>query len=148
MICENYAEIRITELLKSSRQNFHQANLSFPLFDDIKVCVKRVLETYLEKTLMHRDSEKVFISYRAPYQPVSTATISRWIKLGLAMAGVDMTRFTPHSTRSAAASKGAAAFVPVDNILKVAGWSQESTFRKFYQRPIRSFAFVNKLSST
>ena len=32
--------------------------------------------------------------------------------------------------------KAAAAAVPVDVILATAGWSTESTFRRFYKRPV------------
>ena len=33
-------------------------------------------------------------------------------------------------------SKAAAAAVPVDAILATAGWSTESTFQRFYKRPV------------
>ena len=43
--------------------------------------------------------------------------------------------FTPHSTRAASASKADTRF-PLETILKTTAWSEESTFRKFYNKPI------------
>jgi hypothetical protein len=40
-------------------------------------------------------------------------------------------------------SKAAAAAVSVDFVLAIAGWSAESTFRKFYNRPV---ALTNQMS--
>ena len=44
------------------------------------------------------------------------------------MAGFDISTFTAHSTSSAAADYG----ITSNDILKVADWSTESVFRKFY----------------
>ena len=53
----------------------------------------------------------------------------------LAQAGVDTSKFSAHSTRAASTSK-AAVSLPVDVILATAGWTNESTFRKFYNKPV------------
>lgn len=50
----------------------------------------------------------------------------------LSDAGIDMTIFTPHSTRGASTS----AVVGKIPILKTAGWASESVFRKFYKREV------------
>ena len=47
-------------------------------------------------------------------------------------AGVDTTIFTPHSTRAAATSKAKTASVPIQEILKTAGWSSLRCFDRFY----------------
>ncbi|XP_013395831.1 uncharacterized protein LOC106171928 [Lingula anatina] len=52
------------------------------------------------------------------------------------MAGIDMEKFTPHSTRSAASSQAKLAKVPLDTILKTAGWSKDCTFAKYYDKEI------------
>ena len=76
-----------------------------------------------------------------PFKAVTSATIGRWIKTVLTQAGIDTNVFTSHSTRSV--SEAAAAAVPVDVILATAGWSTESTFRRFYKRPV---ALTNQMS--
>ena len=47
-----------------------------------------------------------------------------------------MSVFTPYSTRAAATSTAARASVPIQTILKTAGWSRESTFAKYYKKPL------------
>ena len=49
-----------------------------------------------------------------------------------------METFTVHSTRSAATSAAKAAQVPVDTIIKTAGWSGECSFAKYYDKPLTS----------
>lgn len=49
---------------------------------------------------------------------------------------IDINRFSSHSTRSAAVSKAKYVSVPIDDILKVAGWSNIGTFGKFYDKKI------------
>lgn len=49
---------------------------------------------------------------------------------------IDINRFSSHSTRSAAVSKAKYVSVPIDDILKVAGWSNIGTFGKFYDKKL------------
>ena len=49
--------------------------------------------------------------------------------------GVDTKQFSAHSTRAAYTSN-AASSIPVDIILTTVGWSEESTSRKFYNKPV------------
>ena len=51
-------------------------------------------------------------------------------------AGINTSVFKPHSTRSAATSAAKAANVPIHEIMNTAGWRSDSTFAKFYDRPI------------
>lgn len=50
-------------------------------------------------------------------------------------AGIDLSKFAPHSTRSAATSK-AAMTLPLSTIMENVGWSQESTFALHYKKPL------------
>ena len=54
----------------------------------------------------------------------------------LRQAGINLSQFGSHSTRAAAASAASLANVPLQTILKTAGWSQASTFRKLYDKPV------------
>ena len=61
----------------------------------------------------------------------------------MAAAGIDLTVFSPHSTMSTSSSK-AALKLPLATILSMVGWSRESTFARFYRRPlVRSGLFAN-----
>ena len=97
----------------------------------------RTLEYYLERTLPVRAVEHTafLLSYVTPFAPVGSSTVGCWIKNLLDQSGVDTSFFKTHSTRAASASK-ANQTVRIDAVLKHIGWSTESTFRKFYQKPI------------
>ena len=80
-------------------------------------------------------STKLLLSYVKPFSPVGVNTVGRWIKASLGLSGIDTTIFKAHSTRSACVSK-ASQVAPVDTILKYVGCASDSTFRKFYNKPI------------
>ena len=101
----------------------------------------KTLLAYLARTKEFRQSEqqkhaKLFISFNKPHAAVSKDTIARWVKLMISMAGVDTTVFKAGSVRPAAASKAKAMAVPVTCIMQKAGWSRETTFARFYDKPI------------
>ena len=51
-------------------------------------------------------------------------------------SGIDVHTYTGHRVRAAATSKAKAMMIPLSGIWKTAGWSQESTFSKFYNKTI------------
>ena len=59
------------------------------------------------------------------------------------LAGIDTTRFKPHSIRSSSTSAAAIAKVPVDTILRTAGWSGHCTFAKYYKKPIQNHCRIS-----
>ncbi|GFO27384.1 reverse transcriptase/ribonuclease h/methyltransferase [Plakobranchus ocellatus] len=61
--------------------------------------------------------------------------VCRWIKLTLTKSGIDTSIFKAHSTRAAAAT-AAARTSDVSLVLRSAGWTKETTFAKFYNKPI------------
>ena len=63
-------------------------------------------------------------------------TLGRWIKTVLEGAGIDMSLFKSHSTRHASATAAFAADIPIDEILKRAGWSNAMTFKRFYCKSV------------
>ena len=63
-------------------------------------------------------------------------SIAHWIKMMLSKSGVDTSKFTVGSVRSAAASKAKAMAVPIASNLATAGWSNKTTFARFYDRPL------------
>ena len=59
------------------------------------------------------------------------------------MAGVDTEMFSAHST-STSTSWVAAKGVPINDILKTANWSSQTTFEQYYFRPTTS-AIYNRM---
>ena len=51
-------------------------------------------------------------------------------------AGIDTAVYGPYSTRAASASKAAASNLHINDIMKTAGWSRQSTFARFYNKEI------------
>ena len=100
-----------------------------------ELCVYVTLQYYLVITSKLRTSSKLLVSYIKPYNAVTSSTIGRWIKLLLQQVGINTQTFSAHSTRSALVSK-AVVSASADAILKAAGWSSESTFRKYYKKPV------------
>ena len=141
--CMSVAEDRYTFHLvgdfKQSRKGYETLNIVLPAFhDDTRLCIVKTLDVYLERTKPLRLSSRLFISTVRPFKPVSKDTIARWIKLTLNMAGVDVGIYKPHSTRAAATSAAHRKGVNIKEILNVAGWSRETTFARFYNRPLQT----------
>ena len=51
-------------------------------------------------------------------------------------AGVDMSIFAPHSTRAVITSAASRTKIPLETIIKTAGVVCESTFAKYYKKPL------------
>ena len=145
---KNYIKIRIGELLKQSKPKTHLAELYIEAFgQNPNICVVKTLKFYLKRTENIRKDSCLFLITQKPHSPESKSTIAGWIKLGLRLAGIDLSLFTPHSTRSASTS-AVVNKVPIDTIIKTAGWSRDCTFRKFYNRPITNDgSFSNSILS-
>ena len=58
------------------------------------------------------------------------------------MAGLNVEIITPHSTRAASTSSAMNQGLPIEAKLTAAGWSQESTCAKFYEKRNMSSIFV------
>ena len=51
-------------------------------------------------------------------------------------AGIDTSIFKAHSTRSASTSAVKKDNIPIDHILKLAGWTNVRTFDKYYDKVV------------
>ena len=122
--------------LKQTRKGKHLAPLEFLAFpQNNKLCVVSVLKEYVRRTKDVRGSEtKLLLSHQKPHKHVSKDTLARWLTVVLNKAGVDTQQFGAHSTRAASTSAAATCGVPVDVLLRAAGWSSESTFSRFYKK--------------
>lgn len=128
---------QINSTVKNSRAGHGPPTIVFKEYaPDKRLCVKHYLDQYLTRVKAIRRDKKLLISYKKPYRAVSKSTISRWIKTVMTKAGISET-FTAHSTRAAAASAAREAGVPVEDILKTAGWSSCKIFAEYYNKPIQ-----------
>ena len=133
----------IPSVLKTSKPGRHQAPLEFESFpDNENLCIVNCIQEYISRTKLIRENlegqpTKLILSYAYPHQPVGSATIAQYVKTFLGMAGVDLTVFTAHSTRSASSSKANNIGLSIKDIQKAAGWTNDSTFRRFYNLPIK-----------
>ena len=132
----------VNSLLKSSRPGKSSLMVSLPAFpENEKLCAHSTLLYYVARTASIRqslNSSQVFVSYGKPYKVVSSATLARWLKVVLSLAGIDTSIFKGHSFRGASTSKAVSLGVPLDVILKAADWKYAGTLAKFYQRETSS----------
>ena len=127
----------LSKHVKQSRPNYPVPPVIIPRYTpDEDICPLLCLEEYIERTKELRLDNVLFISTIKPHKPVGAQTMSRWIKTILEWAGIDVTLFKPHSTRHAASTAALKASIPLDEILKKAGWSSAKTFRRFYFRHV------------
>ena len=136
------ANFKITDTLKHSRPGLPGMIVTLEAYPvDTRLCVLTYLKYYISETKKFREQNgvvenRLFISYKKPYKAVTQDTISRWIHIVMKLSGVDVSYFKPHSTRAASASAAEKLGVPIAEILKTAGWSNERTFMKFYNKPL------------
>lgn len=111
--------------------------LILPRYQEKTLCVVSCLEEYLRKTANLRlgnRSQKLFLCYVKPHGAASKDTISRWLKDVLKDSGIN--NYAAHSFRGATSSAMYKYGIPLDDILSAAGWSNASTFQKFYNKPM------------
>ena len=143
--------ISFTELLKTSRPGRHCSEVVLPAYTpDKSLCIVHTFRVYLRRTLRFRTKKgKLFITTVRPYCPVTRDTLGNWVKHTMARAGIDLSKFSSHSVRGASTSMALAKGVPLATITKTAGWESESTFRRFYNRPItRAGDFAQAILNT
>ncbi|XP_069107780.1 uncharacterized protein [Argopecten irradians] len=129
----------IPDKIKQTRPGYVNPTVVLPKFSgNRKLCVVKTMEHYLHLTesLRSDQTRELFITHCKPHGAASKATISRWVKETLQKSGIDTTIFKAHSTRAASTSAAMRGNVPLETILKTAGWNKDCVFRKFYQKPI------------
>jgi hypothetical protein len=138
-VTKNHVKICYGDLLKTSRPGFQQKEIKLKAYAaDKRICISLVLTEYLDrrKALCAQNCTQLFVSITKPHSAVTTTTIAKWVKEVMKNAGLNTQMFTPHSLRAASTSAATRASVPLNTILSTAGWSRESTFRKYYDKPL------------
>ena len=135
-ICQDHVTIHPNHLLKQSKPSQHLEVMRFNLYtEDQNLCFVKVISEYIKRTAPIRTDDKLLISTIRPHKAVSKDTVSRWIKYVMQKAGVD-TRYKPHSVRGATTSKAKQLGVPLQSIIKTAGWASAKVFASHYDKPI------------
>ena len=120
--------IPVHGLAKQTRPNSLQSMqpvVVSSLDSDPLLCPMAYLKEYVLRTSILRKGD----------QPVASSSIARWIKQILQKSDVDVSQYTAHSTRGTATTTAAKAGISTQEIMERAGWSNQSTFEKFYHRP-------------
>jgi hypothetical protein len=138
---------RITfhQKVKQTRPGHHLQSLELLQFpQDKKLCVVEHLRLYLARTKdLRGDNTQLLLSFIKPNAPVSKATIARWVKTVLQQAGIDASKYSAHSSRAASTTSANAKGIPLQEIMKCAGWSSDTTFKRFYLIPVQQMNFGN-----
>ena len=142
-LMEDYGDrvvLHIAKLTKTKRPAKPYLSLILHKYEVEELDVVQCLRAYLARTAHWRvdgsRQEQLFLSFVKPHGPVSSATISRWLKDLMSLAGIDTDKFKGHSVRGAATSKVWNAGLTVEQILEKANWSGANTFLKFYGREV------------
>ncbi|CAC5387480.1 unnamed protein product [Mytilus coruscus] len=124
---------KVIEIKKASALNLNKGDFN---------AVMRLSSAALEDIDWWGDHTQLFITHSKPFKPVACRTIARWIKTVLKLTGIDTDMFKAHSTRAASTSAAFSAGMPINDILKAAGWSNESVFGRFYQKKIAPSTYL------
>ena len=137
-VSDNKYTFVIPNHLKQSKPGVPNPKVVLQSFEKSSICVVTTLREYLTRTKPLRGSSQsqLLMSYVPPYKPVSRDTVTGWVRSTMALAGIDVTKYSEHSTRAASVSAANRASVNLDGILKTAGWSSECCFARHYNKPI------------
>ena len=130
--------ITICDKLKQTKPGRHLEPIDlFAYPNDEKLFVVEHLKEYLHRTeQLRKGHSKLLLSYVKPFKPVSKHTISRGIKQVLEAAGIYIKKYLAHSSKAASTSSCKAKGLNLAEIMKNAGWSNSSTFSRFYDKPV------------
>ena len=114
-------------MLKHTRPGMQQDNIRFQSYiQNRSLCIVSLLLEYIDRTSSMRGQEtQLFIKWQAPFKGMARATISRWLNRVMDKAGIEVNCFKPHSN------------APLTVIMNSEGWTQTSTFRKLYDKPVQ-----------
>ena len=128
----------ITDNLKHQRGNAPATVIQIQAFPaDLRLCPVNYLKAYLARTKFIRSDQGLFVTTTKPHGKATMATLARWAKTGLKLAGVNTTKFSPGSTRAASANKALDQGVSIEKILKQGCWAQKSTFATWYKKDVK-----------
>lgn len=145
---DTHLVLRFNFAIKQTRPGKHVKETCIPAYPEVGLCIVRTFQEYVKRTkpLRRPSDNRLFLTAVRPHKAISRDTFSNWIKKTLKVAGINLALFSSHSTRAASTSAALAAKTPLQTILDTAGWTNESTFRRFYHKPVvRDTSFASSL---
>ena len=126
--------ITVCDKLKQTKPGRHLEAIDLFVYpNDKKLFVTEHLKEYLHRTeQLRKGHSKLLLSYFKSFKPVSKDTISRWIKQILEAAGIDIKKYSAHSSKAASTSSCKAKGLNLAEIMKSAGWSKFEHFRQIF----------------
>ena len=120
-------------LRKTDIRGVPSSHLDLESFSDVLICPVRAVLRFLSisRKIRKRNQVALFVSSKGTAATVDT--LRRWMRGVFAEAGVTA---SAGSCRSAATSAAFSNFCPIGDILRMAGWKTDSTFRVHYLRPV------------
>ena len=127
--------------LTKTRRSGRPREVLYPKFVlDDRISPVSIPSLYLKLSQNHciqlDEKQPLFVAVKIPHKAVTAATTSRWLKEILCRAGVDMNIFKAHSTRTVSTSAAKARGVSIVDVMKAANCTRESTFTRFYYKPV------------
>ena len=145
---DNLIIIPIMGLEKTSRPGHLSGEVQLPAGDDCPpLSLHMCLSEYLTRTesyrVYHEKAEGarppyLFVSNIKPHQSVTSATLAKWLLTAMDRAGIDVSRFKAHSSRSSGASSMRNKGFSLSQVLNRGYWSDKTrTFNVSYDRSDR-----------
>jgi hypothetical protein len=114
--------------------------------EDRTLCPVRALRYYLDRTAKNRRTKKrLFLSTLAPFQEVTSITLSKWITKTVKVCYSISTKedrahaqIRAHDIRGLATSWAFKNNVPLLDVMKAGTWKKHTTFTEFYLKDLTS----------
>ena len=132
---DTFLRIQYTDRLKTNDPVDNPLRLMFSQHEELSLCIFSHLKAYLAREETQTAAPYVFSTVKLPTVRASAATISRQVKTAVRQVGVGE-EYTAYSSRHATTSAAARNNVPLNTILQSAGWTRETTFSRFYNKPL------------
>ena len=98
---------KVIDKVKQTRKGYHIPPITYECYPhEVKLCPVVNIQEYIKRTASLRKPtcKQLLVSFIRPHGPISKATIARWCKSFLDVAGIGTTKFHCHSTRAPSTS--------------------------------------------
>lgn len=104
--------------------------------------LSKIFQEYksVSRDIRPRGINQLLISITKTHKVLSSPTLARRVRWVMQEAGIDGTVFGAHSTRMAMSSKSISLRARLEDVLRSADWSLDSTLKKCYFKPILEMA--------
>ena len=138
-----YDEFRFHNLHKSWRRSESLFSLKIYAFpSDKALCVVAALDCFIEISSIWREknqTSQLLVTFIKSHNTAAKSTVPGWVKQILIMSGINTDIFKPNSTHSASSSHARLSGLSLSDILKRGSTSNETTWERFYNKPIVTF---------